>query len=289
MLRGSVTYYLVQDDLTVSTFDLINYLGSPQLVPQAVGTLRDIQLASTKILLEIDRVCKEHNLNYFVIDGTLLGAVRHKGFIPWDDDIDIAMPRADYERFLTLFNQVTEMPFLEAQLYTHSNGLWNLMKVVHKNLACAYVDIFPVDFRYDHLSLEEKKTFTLELQHALTEHIKTQSQWPSIAAYHESLKQVRDRIVPNLTPKDGIKPTVFLGLDFYHNYAKYSVFDYGDIFPLMPIEFEGHLINGVHDPDMVLTYIYGDYMRLPQTTHLHTIIDQITVEEMVKLKQFLRH
>ena len=49
------------------------------------------------ILLAIDKVCREHNLRYYLVAGTMLGAVRHKGFIPWDDDADIALPRKDYD------------------------------------------------------------------------------------------------------------------------------------------------------------------------------------------------
>lgn len=62
--------------------------------------LRKLQLVSTAILAEFDRVCDELNIPYFIYAGTAIGAVRHGGFIPWDDDIDIAMFRPDYERFL---------------------------------------------------------------------------------------------------------------------------------------------------------------------------------------------
>ena len=55
--------------------------------------IRPLQLRILKNLLAVDKVCKEHNLRYYIMAGTMLGAVRHKGFIPWDDDLDIGMPR----------------------------------------------------------------------------------------------------------------------------------------------------------------------------------------------------
>lgn len=66
------------------------------------AALRRLQLVELEILEELARRCDAASLRWFVIGGTLLGAVRHRGFIPWDDDIDVALPRADYERFVAL-------------------------------------------------------------------------------------------------------------------------------------------------------------------------------------------
>lgn len=65
-------------------------------------TLRELQLLELEILLAIDAVCKEYAIAYFLDSGTALGAKRHDGFIPWDDDIDIGMPREDYDKFLQI-------------------------------------------------------------------------------------------------------------------------------------------------------------------------------------------
>ena len=73
--------------------------------------LRKLQLTELDILLEIDRICKKHDIRYFLDAGTLLGAVRHKGFIPWDDDIDILMPLSEYKRFCRAAKKEMREPY----------------------------------------------------------------------------------------------------------------------------------------------------------------------------------
>ena len=90
-------------------------------------TLEEIQKSELEILIEFDKICKKSNLKYGICGGTLLGAVRHKGFIPWDDDIDVEMPRPDYDKFIGISKNelpnhlVLQTPYTD-KLTTHAYG-----------------------------------------------------------------------------------------------------------------------------------------------------------------------
>jgi lipopolysaccharide cholinephosphotransferase len=118
-------------------------------------------------MIKLHTYCEENNLRYCIAYGTLLGAVRHKGFIPWDNDIDITMPRADFERFLELAKQKPVASDLGTLHYTtDSEYHYNVIRVYDKNTRISipylreypentgfWVDVFPIDayngsFRY---------------------------------------------------------------------------------------------------------------------------------------------
>lgn len=141
------------------------------LVPAAV---KQAWAAELEVLMEIDRVCKLHDIEYFADWGTLLGAVRHGGFVPWDDDLDIVMKREDYQKFMTVACFDMEEGF-DVQTFRNQKDFWLFMgKVVGKNRFCfekehlrrfhnfpyiACVDIFVLDYAHkDPVKEEERKT-----------------------------------------------------------------------------------------------------------------------------------
>lgn len=108
-----------------------------------------------EILLEIDRICNKYNIKYFAEGGTLIGAIRHKGFIPWDDDIDITMLRPDYEKFKAVAASELQSPFFVTNAYT-DNNLLLITKVMRSDTTAItdlnskepqglFVDIWPFD------------------------------------------------------------------------------------------------------------------------------------------------
>lgn len=86
--------------------------------------MKKIWSAELRMLDEVDRICKKHGLTYFLVHGTLLGALRHKGFIPWDDDLDIAMPRASYDRFLEVAGAELSEPLSLHTPETETDMFW---------------------------------------------------------------------------------------------------------------------------------------------------------------------
>lgn len=120
------------------------------------SALRALQLEELAGLLEIRRVCRENGLRYYLTGGTLLGAVRHRGFIPWDDDMDIAMPREDYDRFCRLCERERVFP---PEYYVQTTGTDRtyphcFAKLRHGPLQPyalqmgkddGFIDIFPLD------------------------------------------------------------------------------------------------------------------------------------------------
>ena len=123
-----------------------------------MSELNELQLVEKDLLKQYINFCEEHNLRYFLMCGTLLGAIRHKGFIPWDDDIDVAMPREDYDRFCELaskhftgdiffqsFKTDKRYPYCFSKLRnsntTFVERVYRYVKMNHG----VYIDIFPID------------------------------------------------------------------------------------------------------------------------------------------------
>ncbi len=239
-------------------------------IPPATGFLRDYQLALLEILKEFDRICTNHNLRYWLSGGTLLGAKRHKGFIPWDDDVDVDMIREDYEKVKVTFNACTTNPDLYCELWRDENAPATcILKIHHKKIKQAFIDIFPHDFYYTKLLGKEKKRVNKKIRRI--------RKWLSLNPFRikdtdKLLKKLKhltlDVINEKIEVDERIQPSIHWGIDFPHRWSNW-IYDYSQIFPLKKIEFEGQMFNCPADTDFMLRNIYGDYMKFPKSICPH--------------------
>ncbi len=235
------------------------------------------------ILLEFDKICKNFDIPYILIGGTLLGAVRHKGFIPWDDDIDVALLREDYERLQEIMPKALRSEFFWQDWNTEKNYPQNFAKIRVKGTVYAesnmnacenkgiYIDIFPLDnvpesrlsfllFRIRHTLLRVlifakligREYRSLSVLHALAGFV---SSFFSI----DFLRGAQNRVYKNLKSiKTGKVCNIFGSWGM-----RRETFNKDWIFPLGEAEFETKTFPVPRDCHAFLSHLYGDYMELP--------------------------
>ncbi len=253
-------------------------------VPPAQGLLRDIQLANLALLKELAYVCEKNNFKYILDAGTLLGAIRHKGFIPWDDDIDILMFREDYEKIVSAFKNTTRNSDIYAEYHRDKDtNSQYFIKIKHKKCPFLGVDIFPLDTYGKHLSLKEQLKATNKICKIL-KHLKKEID-PNISNKETKTiltKTMKEKILLSSTNENG---DFVYGVDFAHKLKNWFL-DRDIVLPLRKIQFEDSKYTTVNKPKEFLKNIYGDYMKYPKKIKiLHYSYKNLTSEQLETIKK----
>lgn len=253
-------------------------------VPQAQGLLRDIQLANLALLKELAYVCEKNNFKYILDAGTLLGAIRHKGFIPWDDDIDILMFREDYEKIVSVFKNTTRNSDIYAEYHRDKDtNSQYFIKIKHKKCPFLGVDIFPLDSYGEHLSLKEQLKATNKICKIL-KHLKKEIN-PNISNKETKTiltKTMKEKILLSSANENG---DFVYGVDFAHKLKNWFL-DRDIVLPLRKIQFEDSKYTTVNKPKEFLKNIYGDYMKYPNKMKiLHYSYKNLTSEQLEAIKK----
>lgn len=245
-------------------------------------TLKKLHVTLVEILDEFVRICNKHHLRYSLMAGTMLGAVRHSGFIPWDDDVDVAMLREDYEKFLKIApDELDKKYYLDCFEHNHKYhlGFAKLKKNGtifdeesshhmdnHKGI---FVDIFPVDNVYENT----KKSYFFAVM------IRTIVQTIYVKQKVSKLKDCRHKILSAILylfphtflmklekklctiNKDNNSKYVACFLGIYP--FKKELMPRAEYLPMKEIVFENKKYSVLKNTDLYLSNLYGDYMKLP--------------------------
>ena len=240
--------------------------------------LRRQQMRMLEILLEVDKICKKHDIPYWLSSGTLIGAMRHDGFIPWDDDLDIEMLRPDYLRLMEILPQ--ELPdWLALQnSETDPNYFYFYAKVRDRRSRMLeqngydrlwqeqgiYIDIFP---------MEPHPIWLQKLTEKTVGHM--YKVWRTSTDDQKAIRSVRRIFDFNdkflfpclralLSPLNSHFSTITSAMGIPFHNPRYA----HEIFPLTTHVFEGHQLPVPGNADAHLRHIFGDYMQLPDLTKL---------------------
>lgn len=237
-------------------------------------TLRSAQMRLLDMLLEFDRICRKNNIEYFISGGTCLGAIRHGGFIPWDDDIDVDVWHTDYTKLENILpKELSDNYFMQTP--KTDDGFYRLyMKVVDKKSRVDYgesennrqfirhkglsIDILPLRHVYSYrLKRVIDRVYYPAFKIKRTKN--RQNLYKTYAALALEpimrLTAATARMLTFLSPMENVSHEYGTGMT--------PKLRHSTLFPPRPIEFEGYKVMGPAKPNEYLRGLYGNYMTIP--------------------------
>lgn len=249
--------------------------------------LKMLQKIEIDIVKEIVRICEKNNFSYFTVGGTTLGAVRHNGFIPWDDDVDIGLCREEYDKFLNIAPKQLRKGYIlqhysvEKDTPTYHAKVMKLGTIFEEEYAeklniphGIFVDIMP----FDNIPNDEKRLKQYRFKTCIFHQLFiAKSIWKtSLAQGKRKYLYTLIRFLLHILMMPVSKDTLYRKLE--KEIRKYNSNETGkmssrglldfecdkrDVFPTVKHEFESLLINIPRNADVLLSRQYGDYMKLP--------------------------
>jgi lipopolysaccharide cholinephosphotransferase len=256
-----------------------------------------LQNKLTEILIDFDDFCNRNNLDYVIMAGTLIGAVRHDGFIPWDDDIDVVVMRKDYNQIKSLLAkdkmsskyefilpESGKAPSTCAKFISKTMTLGGILGEGFSNSKKIYIDVLPVDYVPQN---RINKFIVGTIVDLLVMSYTSQRCYKKYSPHLSEMTKVSKELRNNMVMRKIIAfPTAILGLHksmrlinyILENSCKNSkyitiacgvkkyfgeILEVDDLFPSKNIRFAQYTVKGPNNPEKYLTNRYGDYMKIP--------------------------
>ena len=233
---------------------------------EAKDHLKYNHLLNQELLNFVVNICEKYDLEYWLDFGTLLGAVRHGGFVPWDDDVDIAMVRKDYDKFLEVLPHELEINNVDTIKVTtdisHVKPIPCIQLLYQRNVPglLAGVDISVYDF------IEDISDCNRESYRKIQKVVRDKNK--AGVPIYEAVKDYIEEFNISYEKQNYLMPGVDGFFEAFQAY-KFYIANYNQIFPLKKVEFEGKMYNVPNDTSFYLSNLYGDYLTIPQKIHTH--------------------
>lgn len=244
---------------------------------------KKIWAISLDMLIQVDRICRKYGLKYFMAFGSLLGIIRHNGFIPWDDDLDICMPREDYEQFIVIAQKELSPPYFLQIPGKDNDYFFSYTKIRNSNTTCISfpfrycefnqgigMDIFVLDNCHLHI-VEENFVKVKQLVLENSANMRRSNPHPSPADVeriqqfegrnpYEVLAELND--IYKRANKENSDYCMPSGLCVYS--PQKLIYKYDNVLDLIDTDFYGYKFLAPKDAESVLTITYGDFMIFPE-------------------------
>ncbi len=273
------------------------------MIPLDDKMLRGLQLTELELLAEVDRICRKHDISYCIIAGTLLGAARHGGFIPWDDDADVALLRADYERFRAACEEELDpTKFYFQDAHVTEGYRWGYGKLRRKDTIFlrenqehmpyeqgVFIDVFPLDaVPQSHMGRALKNFECFVVRKALWSPVGAIAAGnPLLKAWYRLVARIPRKIVVSWldrliskarnTSSDWVRILMFPTPNSEYGYRKEWYVN------PQKIVFEGVPFYAVSDVESYLSFKFGDWRKLPPESQRKT--HPVTVFKLVGDKE----
>lgn len=263
-----------------------------------MNKLRKLQLVELDLVREFIKICQNNNLRYYMLGGTLLGAIRHKGFIPWDDDIDIGMPRQDYEQFLQIITKTNNKKMIVDHYTINPETLIYITRLENSEFKIkdksaeeekvrnAWIDIFPMDGMPNNLLVRQFHKIHLLYLRMLFKY----SIFSKFVNQKNKDRPIYEKILiklgqlfkfeKNLSKQKCLQKLDKVMKKYEFDNSNYVInfmgaYKFKEMFPKKiytnteMYQFEDIKLCGPKNYDHVLKQLYGDYMKEPDDKNHH--------------------